>query len=254
MHYSACIPAVFAHMPIRQALAQVHAAGLQYYEFWGWNDGEIEEYLAAQEEYRLTPAAMCTREFILTDPTCRGAFLEGLEQTISACRRLGCPAIITQVGQEYAHLSRQAQHESIVAGLKAAAPLLESAGITLVFEPLNTLVDHKGYYLWSSREAFTIADEVGSSRVKVLLDLYHQAVMEDLNLPEVLANLDKIGHFHMAGVPGRHEPLTDCVVDYAVILRAIRQAGYQGAVGLEYFPRQDAAQGLKSLYARLREF
>ena len=132
--------------------------------------------------------------------------------------------------------------------------MLEEAYLTLVFEPLNTRVDHKGYYLWSCEEAFAIQKEVASDHVKVLLDLYHQAVMDDLDLPLILENLDKIGHFHMAGCPGRHEPLIDCRVDYASILGAIREAGYSEAVGLEYFPVQPAAEGLKELYSQLLTF
>lgn len=78
--------------------------------------------------------------------------------------------------------------------------------LTLVIEPLNTKVDHPGYYLWRAAEAFDIVDEVEDDHVKVLYDLYHQAVMQDLRLYEIERNIDKIGHFHMAGCPGRHEP------------------------------------------------
>ena len=38
----------------------------------------------------------------------------------------------------------------------------------LLLEPLNTAVDHKGYYLSSSRGAFAIIEETGSDWVKVL--------------------------------------------------------------------------------------
>lgn len=254
MYYSACIPALFRGMPIAEALPLVKAAGLDHYEFWMWQESEIEAIAKAQNSLGLTPVAMCTTAFALTDPAKREEFIEGIRKTIGVCHTFGCKKIITQVGQELAHLSRQEQHESIVAGLKAVVSLLEEADLTLVFEPLNTRVDHKGYYLWSCEEAFAIQEEVGSAHVKVLLDLYHQAVMDDLNLPLILENLDKIGHFHIAGCPGRHEPLIDCQIDYASILGAIREAGYSEAVGLEYFPVYPAADGLKELYAQLMTF
>ena len=254
MYYSACIPAIFGRLPISQALANVHAAGLRHYEFWGWNPQQILEYLAAQTQYGLTPVAMCTTFHGLTDPNCRMKYLAGLEETIPMCSKLGCKTIISQVGAELAHLSREEQHESIVAGLRAAAPLLERSGITLVFEPLNTRIDHIGYYLWSADEAFQIVDEVGSPNVKTLIDLYHHYVMDDLDIAKIVSNIGKIGHFHMAGYPGRHEPLIDSEVDYPSILAAIRQAGYQGAVGLEYSPVHPAAEGLKELYPQLLTF
>ncbi len=254
MYYSACIPAIFGSQSIPQALANVRAAGMEHYEFWGWNPAQIEKFYTAQAENGLTPVAMCTTFHDLTDPTRRESYLAGLRETIPMCRKLGCKTVISQVGPELPHLTRQAQHESIVAGLRAAAPLAEEAGITLVFEPLNTRIDHVGYYLWSADEAFQIVDEVNSPNVKVLIDLYHHYVMDDLDIGKIVTNIHKIGHFHMAGFPGRHEPLTDSEVDYAAILSAIRQSGYQGAVGLEYFPVHPAAEGLKALYPQLLAF
>ena len=254
MYYSACIPALFRGMPIHEALPLVKEAGLGHYEFWMWKGQDIDAIVSAQDALGLTPVAMCTTEFALTDPSRREAFAAGIAETIPVCHALGCKKIITQVGAELSHLTRQEQHASIVAGLKAVVPLLEEADLTLIFEPLNTRVDHKGYYLWSCEEAFAIQKEVGSDRVKVLLDLYHQAVMDDLNLPLILENLDKIGHFHMAGCPGRHEPHFDSNLDYAPILRSIREAGYSEAVGLEYFPVKPALEGLKTLIPQLLTF
>ena len=254
MFYSACIPAVFGGQPIDRAMANVSAAGLKHYEFWGWNEEQIETYAACQQQYGLTPVAMCTTYHELTNPNGREAYVEGIRKTIPVCLKLGCRNIISQVGPERSDISRQAQHESIVAGLKAAAPYVEEAGLTLVFEPLNTRIDHVGYYLWSEEEAFRIVDEVGSPNVKVLIDLYHQHVMDDLDIRLIVANIDKIGHFHMAGHPGRHEPLIDSEVDYAAILTAIRKSGYPHAVGLEYFPVHPAEEGLKELYSQLLTF
>ena len=251
MFYSACIPALFGGKTAREALAAAKSAGLKHYEFWGWNEEQIASYAQAQEEFGMTPVAMCTTFHELTDPNGREAYVEGIKKTIPVCKKLGCKNIISQVGPQRSDISRQAQHESIVAGLKAAAPYVEEAGLVLVFEPLNIRVDHVGYYLWSEEEAFRIQEEVGSPNVKVLIDLYHQAVMDDLDIGMIVANLDKIGHFHMAGVPGRHEPLIDCKVDYAAVLGAIRKAGYTEAVGLEYFPVYPVEEGLKTLMGQL---
>ena len=252
MVYSACVPAIFSGTPVHQALPLVRAAGLSHYEFWSWWDQDVEKIVVAQTSLGLKPAALCTRNFILNDSARREEYLDGLRQTIDVCRRLGCSTIITQVGQEIPGISRQVQHEHIVEGLKACVPMLEEARMTLVFEPLHTRVDHVGYYLWSCEEAFQIQREVGSEYVKVLVDLYHQYVMDDLDLPRILANLDKIGHFHVAGFPGRHEPHHDSEIDYETILAAIRRAGYSGAVGLEYFPVRPASEGLRKLVENWR--
>lgn len=254
MHYSVCLPAVLSGWKPEDALRAVRNAGYSHYEIWGWWDLDLDALLAAQRENGLSIAALCTRFVPLNDPAMRETYLEGLRETAEICRKLDCPTIITQVGQERTDVSRAIQHESIVEGLKACVPMLREYGLTLTFEPLNTRINHAGYYLWSSEEAFAIAEEVGDPHVKVLYDLYHQYVMEDLKLDRIVENMDKIGHFHMAGYPGRNEPLINSEVDYPTILRAIRESGYAGSVGQEYMPLYPAAEGLKTLYEQLKTF
>lgn len=78
-------------------------------------------------------------------------------------------------------------------GLRAAAPMLEAEGITLVIEPLNLRVNHPGYYLYSSDEAFDIVKEVASPCIKVLFDIYHQQITEGDVTQRLLANISWIG-------------------------------------------------------------
>lgn len=251
MQYSVCLPAVLSKMEVNEALAAVKAAGFEQYEIWGWWDLDMEEYYRAQQKSGMRIAGMCTRMVSLTDPALREEYVQGLKETVKVCRKMGCKTVISQVGAEREGISREEQHESIVEGLRACVPILQENDLTLVIEPLNTRIDHAGYYLWSAEEAFRIVEEVGSPHVKVLYDLYHQYVMEDLDLTLLVENIDKIGHFHMAGYPGRHEPMRDSEIDYARILGVIRQSGYSESVGLEYIPVYEVKEGLDELYQQL---
>ena len=143
-------------------------------------------------------------------------------------------------------IPRDQQHQCLVDGLKAAAPMLETAGITLVIEPLNELVDHAGYFLIRADEAFQIIDEVASPNVKVVFDIYHQQISEGHVINNITANIDKIAHFHAAGNPGRHE-LTIGELHYPSIFEAIQQTSYDGYVGLEYWPKNDPLAGLQEV-------
>ena len=250
MHYSVCVPAVMGGK-VHEGMASVKKAGYDYYEFWDWWHQDVDAIKKAQEENQLQIVALCTRFISLTDPSRREDYKAGLRETIEVCHKLGCKTIISQVGNELADVSREEQHASLVAGLKECVSMLQEGDVTLVIEPLNTKIDHKGYYLWESAEAYQIIDEVGDEHVKVLFDLYHQYIMNDLVVEDILKNIDKIGHFHMAGYPGRHEPMIDSEIDYPVILKAIRESGYQGSVGLEYFPVNDRAEGLAVLCKQL---
>jgi hydroxypyruvate isomerase len=139
-------------------------------------------------------------------------------------------------------LSTDEKASSIFEGLKQAADLAKAANITLLLEPLNTKVDHPGYTLSHSAQAFEIIRRIGSPHLKVLYDVYHMQIMEGDLIATLTANLSEIGHIHVADVPGRHEPGTG-EINYVNIARMLRTAGYDGGIGLECFPqdRSDAA-------------
>lgn len=243
LKFSVSIEAVYSGKDFVKSMAEIKQAGFNAFEFWIWWEKNLHAIKAAQEALQLTLASIVTKFISLTDPSKRQEYVEWLKQTIAAAQMLGCNHIISQVGQEIPGVPREEQRRSIVEGLKACVPLLRQAGMMLVVEPLNTQVDHPGYYLYHSDEAFQIVDEVGSPYVKVLYDIYHMQVMEGNIISTITRNIDKIGYFHVAGVPGRHEPYIGELY-YLNIFKAIEATGFRGYVGLEYFPVEDAALGL----------
>lgn len=249
MHYSVCAPAVFNGVALPDAIRKAHAAGAEVCEFWSWWDQDLDAVAAALEETGVKLATICTKFISLTDPSKREEYKEGLRESIAAAKKLNCSMLISQVGQDTG-APREEQHKSIVDGLKECAPMLEEAGVTLVVEPLNTYVDHKGYYLYSSLEGFDIVREINSPNVKLLYDIYHQQIMEGQLIANITPNIDLIAHFHVAGVPGRHEPLDEQEVNYPAVFAAIKKLGYKGALGLEYFPVNAPEAGLKVLFDR----
>lgn len=246
MNYSVCIEALFQGRDVVESMKIVKTVGFRAFEFWTWWDKDVAAINTAKDDLDLEVAAFCTRFVSLVDASQREEYLYGLRESIQVAQRLGCKTLISQVGNELPDVPRPHQHATLINGLKACVPLLAESGVTLVFEPLNTLVDHQGYYLWSSAEAFAIADEVGSPYVKVLYDIYHQQIMEGHLISRIRANIQRIGHFHAAGNPGRHE-LTSGEIRYPEVFKAITESGYQGFVGLEYFPVHDPVHGLREL-------
>lgn len=254
MKLSACICMIFGEVDFVDRVAKVKEAGLPAFEFWGWSGVDLDAIKAAKTETGLDLAALCVDSSdpgvksgmsagSLVNPECRECFVAAARETIGVAQRLGAPCIIATVGNEQEHLSRDQMHESIVQGMKAVAPEAEEAGVTFVIEPLNTLVNHKGYYLWSSAEGFDICRAVGSPNVKLLFDIYHQQIMEGNLIQNITENIDLIGHFHSADVPGRHEFGTG-EINYANVVRAIDETDYAGVLGLEYKPTGDSAESL----------
>ncbi|MDB4583413.1 TIM barrel protein [Draconibacterium sp.] len=244
---SVCIDAVFEGKPYDEACAAVKRAGISAIEFWDWWDRDLDALVAAQEANDLKISACCTKFISLVDPALRDDYLKGLEESIVAARNLGTKVLISQVGDFRAGVPREKQRQSLIDGLKEAAPMLEASDVTLVIEPLNELVDHKGYFLIRSDEAFEIVEEVGSPNIKVIFDIYHQQISEGHLIRNITSNIDKIGHFHAAGNPGRHE-LQRGEINYKEVFAAIQETGFEGYVGLEYWPLdEDPVVALKEV-------
>ncbi|QDS90597.1 Hydroxypyruvate isomerase [Rosistilla ulvae] len=243
---SVCIDAIFEGLPAPQAIQTVADCGIKAFEFWGWWDRDLDAILSARDLHELTISACCTKFISLVDPAWQDDYLAGLEASLSTAQRLGCQTLISQVGDFRPGIDRQQQLDCLVDGLKRAAPMLQAAEVTLVIEPLNELVDHPGYFLIRSDEAFAVVDRVDSDRVKVVFDIYHQQISEGNVIENITRNIAKIGHFHAAGNPGRHE-LTRGELHYPSIFTAIVESGFEGFVGLEYWPKDDPATGLRQV-------
>ncbi len=243
------IPCFFNGIPFEAAVEKVSALGYKYAEIYGWKQLDLASALHALKNCGVTLLSMCTTEFCLTDPARREAWLNGIRESCEAAAVLGVKKLITQVGQDTGE-DRALQRQSVVSGLRAGAPILESAGVTVMIEPLNTKVDHPGYFLTSSAEAFDIVRAVNSPNVKVVFDIYHQQISEGNIIPNITANLDLISHLHAAGHPGRHE-LQRGENDYRNIFAAVDKAGYTGACGLEYnptLPPEESLAAAKAIY------
>lgn len=238
------IPCFFNDMDFTDAIHKVKELGFDAAETYDWTNLNLEAVRNACEETGVELLSMCTTEFNMTNPDMRQKWLDGLKKSCAAAKKAGVKRLITQVGNDTGE-ERAKQHESIVAALKDAKPILEESGVTIMIEPLNTIVNHPGYYLWQSSEAFDIIREVNHPLVKVVYDIYHQQVMEGNIILNIINNLDCIAHLHSAGHPGRIE-LQLGENDYKVIFGEVDKAGYTGACGLEYNPTMNSVESLES--------
>ncbi len=247
---SGCIEMLFPE--IEDFAARIPAAaqaGLDAVEFWGFSNKDLEAVAAAAEKARLPIAAMCVESPAgMLSVHLADRYAEDVAKSIEAAQRVGCKTLISTVGWGKEVVDREWGHAGIVACLKAAAPLAEAAGVTLVLEPLNVLVDHPGYFLTTSTEGFEIIEQVGSPAVRLLYDIYHQQVTEGNLIANITSHIDQIGHFHAADVPGRYEPGKG-EINWSNVLAAINEAGYEKYVGLEYRPSVPTRESLKTILA-----
>ncbi len=248
---SVCIEMVFRPLEFVERIQAVADAGYSAFEFWGWQNKEMSQILEAKERLGLEVAAFGVGGGSLVDPTNHARYWETVAQAAEWAAKLRCPSLIVTTGNTLPGVPRDRQLEDLRRGLQGVARAAERSGVTVVVEPLNSKVDHQGYFLDHGPEAFTLIEEIGSPALRVLYDIYHMQIMDGDIIATIEANTDKIAHFHVADVPGRHEPGTG-ELNYANVFRRIDATGYAGFVGLEYRPSGDHAASLahvKSLVA-----
>ena len=178
----------------------------------------------------------------IVDPAERAEMVTAVRETIAATRCLGKPALIVASGFRIEGMSEEEHFANAVTALREAADAAEEAGVMLLLEPLNTRL-FAAMYLVSTKLGLDLVEAVGSPNLRLLYDVWHSACMDE-DIAEVLAGrVHLIAHVQVADMDDRHEPGTG-TLDWAKAMQTLRDLGYRGAIGLEYFPSLPMAASL----------
>jgi hydroxypyruvate isomerase len=252
-----CLEPLYPELLTEEKIPRVAAAGFRHIEFWSWRDKNIPAIQAACSKHDVQVVNFSGHRTgsLIAEKTHPILFADASDAVLTA-RTLGCQTLMLltnalnpdgSVANRFEEIPDDIKFKHTVTALNHLISILPD-DITLVLEPLNTLVDHAGYYLADIDTASAIVREVGSPRLKILCDLYHFGVMGADLKNIVTDHLSEIGLFHIADIPGRHEPGTGSV-DWAAMLRLIQDRGYIGYVGFEYFPESDSDASLGAIHS-----
>jgi hydroxypyruvate isomerase len=133
--------------------------------------------------------------------------------------------------------------DNAVAGLKQILPYAEKRGVVLFMELFNSKVNHPDYVADNSAWAIELCKRLGSKNFSLLYDIYHMQIMEGDIIRTIRDNIQYFGHFHTAGVPGRHEIDDSQELNYPAIAKAIVDAGFKGYVSQEFIPSAQSIGG-----------
>ncbi len=121
-------------------------------------------------------------------------------------------------------------------GLKQIMAIAEKKGVIIQMELFNSKVDHKDYMCDKSAWGVELCKKIGSPNFKLLYDIYHMQINEGDVIRTITTNHEYFGHYHTAGVPGRHELDESQELFYPAIMKAIVATGYKGYVAQEFIP------------------
>lgn len=254
MKLSLCIEMALAKLPFEQRFEKAAELGFEFVEMWFVKDFSYDgtakklANIAERNSVKIANTVIGSPDGSigggLTDPAKRKQWLERARITIEFNKAANIAATIVCTGNVVKGMSDRQMLQSVLEGLKPGLEMAVKAGVTLLLEPLNTVYDHPEYWLSSSDKAAAICRKLDCPNMKLLFDCYHMQIMEGDVLKHIERNIDVIGHFHSAGVPGRHE-LYNGELNYPFVIGQIERLGYKGVFGLEYAPSFDDIESLQ---------
>ena len=258
-----CIETFFGDLDYEERLKKIYELGFKNYEFWFTDkkfnglslsneNKDLDRFTLINKTYGMT----CT-DFVFNHPDGgvlaslikkedQTLLLNSINRFIEMAKKIRCKGLIVTSGNKVKGLSDEEAVLNMIESLKKLAPSFENAGITLFLELFNTKVDHPDYFLDDPQRCIDVIKAVDSPKVKMLFDIYHVQIMSGNIIDFVHKNIQYIGHFHIAGVPGRHEP-DSCELNYKYIIEEINKLPYRGNIGLEYWPSVDSFESLKRI-------
>lgn len=256
------IEMIFSEYDFLSRLDATVDAGLSAVEMWSWRDKDLEKLNERRKRLNVDILGINLEPQVsILEGNNFPALCKNLLETCIVAKQLNCEFITAHLQevphgpglQWYSYMSdnnirthREKQKKNYISALKEAVPIAEDHGITLLLEPLNTLIDHSGYFLSSSIEALNIIKEVGNPSLGLLFDCYHQQISEGSLITNISRDMDLVKHIHLADAPGRHEPGTG-EINFKNVLKVVKEKGYNGHIGLEYIPKFNSLSSLQHI-------
>ena len=257
----ACIELFFADLEYRKRIEKIAALGFKSYEF-SFHDKRFDgkKLIDEPKDFGMIKElnaryGLVTTDFVfnhpdggvvasLIDKKDRNKILDNIEEVIGYAKKIGCKRLISGSGNMVAGLKKEKAIENMIETLSRAAGVCEKHDVTIILEPFNTKVDHPDYFLDDPETALHVLKRVNHKNVRMLFDIYHMQIMAGNVTAFIKENIQYIGHFHVAGVPGRHEPASG-ELNYRYIVGEIDGTGYDGYIGLEYWPTVGHEESLR---------
>jgi len=245
MKFSCCLEMIFLEVPFNERIYKAKEAGFDCIEFWLWENKDLSLLKKALDETGLTVGIFQGNiRGRLIDKIDNEVYINDVNKSVETAKYLGAHNLflMSDIMQEDRSvletsypINEEEKLESTKNVLKHLIPSTEESEVHFVIEPLNTKIDHKGYSLNRSAPAFQLIREIGHPYIRVLYDAYHMQIMEGDLINTIRKNIDAIGYFHIADVPGRVQPGAG-EINYRNVLKALSDFGYQGIVGFEFTP------------------
>ena len=256
IRFSICTEMIFPELSFEEKIEKIAEAGFEGVEFWDWKNKPLDRVIPQCAELGVGITNMSgQRGGSLLDPAEFEIYRGEVAASIEIARKISCDNLMLltnplgangDVLNTYPDISPQRKRTNCEDALSQLASPAAEHDINLLVEPLNTVIDHPGYWLDDADSAFELIRAVDHPRVRLLYDLYHIHAMGRDVYKDIEGNLDLIGYFHAADFPRRHEPGTG-EMDYPAILHLLDSLDYEGCIGFEFSPAGSSDEALETI-------
>jgi hydroxypyruvate isomerase len=268
---SVCIETIFPYtVPYEEQIRTCAELGFSAYEFWyhdmvrdgkgGWvekgnaKDLDVVQRMNQELGLKLVTFALNSPHIdhggTLVDERGTEMMFRELDRLLPIVQKIGVLQLITYVGDELPDEKRSTLLKRVVTSLRKMDRMLEGTGVMLTVEPLSH-PKYEGCLLPTVKDAGELLREVGGKNVKMLYDVFHVQTMTGNILASLQEYIEYIGHIHISGIPGQHEPV-EGELNLPLILGKLAEMGYAGYYGLEYYPLKEPVPSLRETIAYLQ--
>ena len=179
------------------------------------------------------------------DPDNHALVENKLREGIDLAVKYGAPNVITFTGMSKPGISDDAASRNCLSCWRRVLPYAEKQQVGIVLEHLNSRDDshpmkgHPGYWGDDLHLCADLVKTMDSPHFRLLFDIYHVQIMNGDLIRNIRRYHPIVGHYHTAGNPGRGELNDSQEINYAAVIRAILDTGYQGFIAQEFLPTSD---------------
>lgn len=163
--------------------------------------------------------------------------VERVKDHVDLAAELNAKVILGGIRGTIANTDPESRKSATQKGIESVRQCVEhgeSRDVVLLLEPVNR---YETNVVNTVEEGLNLIDQIGSPNLKILPDTFHMNIEE----PSISESISKagsgLGYIHFADsnrwAPGRGH------IDFRLVLSALRQAAYEGPIGVEILPKPD---------------
>jgi 5-keto-L-gluconate epimerase len=217
---------------------------------------DAEELGALLRRYRLGLPVIATGQawieeclsFSDPDPEVRAAAVDRAKAQLRLAQELDTMVMLGLLrGRHGGAVPREQAMAWVVEAHRVCAAYAKALGVRIVVEPVDRFeVD----LIHSTQDGLAFLNQIGFENVGLVLDTFHLNI-EDVSIEGSIREAgDLLWHLHLSDsnrwYPGAGH------IDYASVMRVLREIGYQGYVSGEFMPKPDAETAAQRCIEHMR--